>query len=370
MDWLRERFREDRPGRARAAPDHVRDRRPRGARRRRCSTTSRATAAPRPVRIGNGAADQLQLDIYGELIDSVYFYSRHGSPIDHDVWVDLTRVIDWICENWDQADEGIWEERGGRKHYTYSRLMSWVALERAVKIALDRGLPGRPAQVAGVARPDLPPDHGQGLARGAPGLRAALRHRVPRRRGAPDAARELRRADRPALAVDPRRDVDASSSATASSTATTSRPRPTGSRARRARSRSAPSGTSRRWRGPGRVDEARLAFEKMLTYANHLGPLLRADRPDRRGARELPAGVHPPGADQRRVLPRPRARASLGIYAGDGVARVVADPQRARPRRRCPPASSPTRIGRADRPCRPSGRCGMTELLPSLTTQR
>jgi GH15 family glucan-1,4-alpha-glucosidase len=95
-----------------------------------------------PVRIGNGAASQLQLDIYGELIDSVWFYSRHGSPIDHDTWVDLSRVIEWICENWDQADEGIWEERGGRKHYTYSRLMSWVALERAVKMALDRGLPG------------------------------------------------------------------------------------------------------------------------------------------------------------------------------------------------------------------------------------
>jgi GH15 family glucan-1,4-alpha-glucosidase len=94
-----------------------------------------------PVRIGNGAATQLQLDIYGELIDSVYFYSRNASPIDHDSWVDLTRVIEWVCENWDQADEGIWEHRSGRRHYTYSRLMSWVALERAVKMALDRGLP-------------------------------------------------------------------------------------------------------------------------------------------------------------------------------------------------------------------------------------
>jgi GH15 family glucan-1,4-alpha-glucosidase len=94
-----------------------------------------------PVRIGNAASQQLQLDIYGELIDSVYNYNRHGSAIDHDAWVNLSLVIDWICENWDQADEGIWEERGGRKHYTYSRLMSWVGLERAVKIALERGLP-------------------------------------------------------------------------------------------------------------------------------------------------------------------------------------------------------------------------------------
>ena len=94
-----------------------------------------------PVRIGNAASQQLQLDIYGELIDSVYIYNRDGSPIDHDAWIDLSRVIEWICDNWDQADEGIWEDRGGRKHYTYSRLMSWVGLERAVKIALERGLP-------------------------------------------------------------------------------------------------------------------------------------------------------------------------------------------------------------------------------------
>ena len=140
MDWLRDRFREERPdaegplqimygidGRSELEEevlDHLEG--------------YRGSA---PVRVGNAAAAQLQLDIYGELIDSVYFYTRHGSPIDHDAWVDLSRVIDWICENWDQADEGIWEERGGRKNYTYSRLMSWVGLERALRIASARGLP-------------------------------------------------------------------------------------------------------------------------------------------------------------------------------------------------------------------------------------
>jgi GH15 family glucan-1,4-alpha-glucosidase len=94
-----------------------------------------------PVRIGNGAATQLQLDIYGELIDSVYLFNKYGTPISHDSWMDLTRVVEWVCENWDQADEGIWEVRGGRQHFTYSRLMSWVALERAIKIAGTRGLP-------------------------------------------------------------------------------------------------------------------------------------------------------------------------------------------------------------------------------------
>jgi GH15 family glucan-1,4-alpha-glucosidase len=94
-----------------------------------------------PVRIGNGAADQLQLDIYGELIDSVYLFNKYGAPIHHDAWMDLTRVVEWVCDNWDQADEGVWEVRGGRQNFTYSRLMCWVALERAIRIAIARGLP-------------------------------------------------------------------------------------------------------------------------------------------------------------------------------------------------------------------------------------
>jgi GH15 family glucan-1,4-alpha-glucosidase len=140
MDWLRDRFTETRPGElgplqimygidGRSELDEE------------VLEHFEGYRGSAPVRIGNGAAEQLQLDIYGELIDSVYFFGRHGSPIDHESWVDLTRVIDWICENWDQADEGIWEERGGRKQYTYSRLMSWVGLDRAVRMALDRGLP-------------------------------------------------------------------------------------------------------------------------------------------------------------------------------------------------------------------------------------
>ncbi|MGH3103449.1 MAG: glycoside hydrolase family 15 protein, partial [Gaiellaceae bacterium] len=95
----------------------------------------------RPVRIGTGAAQQLQLDIYGELIDSVYLCNKYGLPIYHDAWTDLSRIVEWVCENWDQADEGIWEVRGGRQHFTYSRLMSWVAVERAIRVARQRGLP-------------------------------------------------------------------------------------------------------------------------------------------------------------------------------------------------------------------------------------
>ena len=94
-----------------------------------------------PVRVGNGAAGQLQLDIYGELVDSIYLFNKHGRPISHDAWMHLSAVVDWVCENWDQADEGIWETRGGRQHFTYSRLMCWVAVERAVRVARQRGLP-------------------------------------------------------------------------------------------------------------------------------------------------------------------------------------------------------------------------------------
>jgi GH15 family glucan-1,4-alpha-glucosidase len=94
-----------------------------------------------PVRIGNGAADQLQLDIYGELIDSVYLFNKYGRPIYHDGWDALSRIVEWVCENWDQRDEGIWEVRGGRQNFVYSRLMSWVAVERAIRVARQRGLP-------------------------------------------------------------------------------------------------------------------------------------------------------------------------------------------------------------------------------------
>jgi GH15 family glucan-1,4-alpha-glucosidase len=95
----------------------------------------------RPVRIGNLAAKQLQIDIYGELIDSVHLYNRGRSTVFHDTWEHLVRVVDWLCEHWDQADEGIWEVRSGRQKFTHSRLMSWVGLERALRIALERALP-------------------------------------------------------------------------------------------------------------------------------------------------------------------------------------------------------------------------------------
>ena len=95
----------------------------------------------RPVRIGNGAYNQLQLDIYGELMDAIYLYDKYGSQIAHDGWVWSRRMVDWVCDNWQRKDEGIWEVRGGRQHFVYSKLMCWVALDRAVRLASKRSLP-------------------------------------------------------------------------------------------------------------------------------------------------------------------------------------------------------------------------------------
>ena len=99
----------------------------------------------RPVRIGNGAADQLQLDIYGEAMDALYTGSEFGLPIAHQGWTELTKIIDWVADHWDQPDEGVWETRGGRKNFTYGRFQCWVALDRAIRMA-ERS--GRPANIA------------------------------------------------------------------------------------------------------------------------------------------------------------------------------------------------------------------------------
>ncbi|WP_181305115.1 glycoside hydrolase family 15 protein [Rufibacter sp. XAAS-G3-1] len=94
-----------------------------------------------PVRIGNDAHAQLQLDIYGELMDSVYLSDKYGDPISYDFWESLGKHLDWLALNWDQPDEGIWEVRGGRKKFLYSRLLCWVAFDRAIRIGTRRSFP-------------------------------------------------------------------------------------------------------------------------------------------------------------------------------------------------------------------------------------
>ena len=95
-----------------------------------------------PVRVGNAAVEQLQLDIYGELIDSIYLFNKYGAGISSDAWDDVVQVVEWVTENWDRDDAGMWEVRGETKAYTTSRLFCWVALERTIRVARQRGLPG------------------------------------------------------------------------------------------------------------------------------------------------------------------------------------------------------------------------------------
>jgi len=223
-----------------------------------------------PVRIGNGAADQLQLDIYGELIDSVYLFNKHATPISHDAWNDLSRIVEWVCDNWDQADEGIWETRGGRKKFTYSQLMSWVALERAIRIARQRGLP------ADVPRWSVTRDqiYRQVMERGwHEERRAFVQHYET---DVLDASVLLMPLTKFMAPTDPRwlSTLDAITGELVSD-----------SLVYRYDPEASPDGLTggdgtfsictfwyvEALARAGRLDEARLAFEKMLTYANHVG---------------------------------------------------------------------------------------------------
>jgi GH15 family glucan-1,4-alpha-glucosidase len=223
-----------------------------------------------PVRIGNGAASQLQLDIYGELMDSLYLCNKYGLPIYHDGWTELSRTLDWLMEHWDQADEGIWETRGGRRHYTYSRLMSWVAVERAIRVAHQRGLPADLPRWTAI-RDTI---YHQIMERGwHPGRRAFIQHYDS---DVLDASVLLMPLCKFIATTDPRwlSTLDAITAELVSD-----------SLVYRYNPNAAPDGLAgdeatfslctfwwvEALARAGRLDQARLAFEKMLTYANHLG---------------------------------------------------------------------------------------------------
>ena len=95
----------------------------------------------RPVRIGNAAYRHIQLDIHGELIDSLYLYDKYAEPTSHDLWKRIADTVDWVCDNWNQPDEGIWEVRSERRHFLSSRIMCWVAIDRGLRLATKRSLP-------------------------------------------------------------------------------------------------------------------------------------------------------------------------------------------------------------------------------------
>ena len=250
----------------------------------------------RPVRIGNGAADQLQLDIYGELIDSIYLYNKFGAPISYDLWKVIVKLLEYLTDHWRERDEGIWEVRGGKQEFTYSRLMSWVAFERAARMARQRGLPGPLVQWL-QTRDEI---FHEIMERGWSEKRQAFVQTLDGH--ALDASNLLMPLVRFIAPTDPRMlsTLDAIGEELVSDSLVY----------RYAAGHAAFDGLdgdegtfsicSFWWvealARAGRLDEARLAFEKMLTYANHLGLYSEEIGTSRRGARQLPAGLHPPVA--------------------------------------------------------------------------
>ncbi len=225
--------------------------------------------ASRPVRIGNGAYEQLQLDIYGELLDAVYLANKEN-PISYALWTEIRQLLDWLAQNWDQPDEGIWEVRGGRRDFVYSRLMCWVAFERAMRIQAQRGLPAdRPRWRA--ARDTI---YEQIMARGwSPERRAFVQYyggdvldasnllmplvkfvgpRDPRMLDTLDAIQRELASDSLVYRYDPKLTADGLEGREGSFSLCSFWLVECLTRA-------------------GRLDEARLVFEKMLSYANHLG---------------------------------------------------------------------------------------------------
>ncbi|MGW7607987.1 glycoside hydrolase family 15 protein [Streptomyces sp. NPDC054766] len=223
-----------------------------------------------PVRIGNAATGQLQLDIYGAMIDSIYLYDKWGQPISSTGWEEVGAVADWLCEHWDQPDEGIWETRAGRKDFVYSRLMCWVALERAIRMANRRGLPADLTRW----RESRDAIYRQIMQRGWSTERSAFVQSLDD--GELDAALLMMPMAKFISPTDPRwlSTLDALT-ADLVSDSLVYRYNPTTS----------PDGLHglegtfsicsfwyvEALTRAGRLEEARLAFEKMLTYANHLG---------------------------------------------------------------------------------------------------
>ncbi len=236
-----------------------------------------------PVRIGNGAAGQLQLDIYGALIDSVYLYDKWGQPISSDQWDDVCALVNWVCAQWDQPDEGIWETRGGRKNFLYSRLMCWVAIERAMRMARRRGLPANLAHW-GETRDAI---YRQIMTQGWSATRRAFIQHFGD--DVLDAAVLMMPLAKFISPTDPKwlATLDALTADLVSDSLVyryDPQASPDGLRGAEGTFSICSFWYVEALTRSGRVDEARLAFEKMLTYANHLG--LYAEQISRTGEQQ------------------------------------------------------------------------------------
>jgi GH15 family glucan-1,4-alpha-glucosidase len=96
----------------------------------------------RPVTLGNGANRLLQFDLYGAVLDAAYLHNKYGAPLDYDTWQSLRTLLSWLSENWRRPDAGTWGDRGHLEQFVSSKVFSWVALDRAIRLAYQRGLPG------------------------------------------------------------------------------------------------------------------------------------------------------------------------------------------------------------------------------------
>ncbi|MEV5121902.1 glycoside hydrolase family 15 protein [Streptomyces decoyicus] len=223
-----------------------------------------------PVRIGNEAVNQLQLDIYGALIDSLYLYDKWGEPLSSEHWDTVGTLVNWVCDNWDQPDEGIWETRGKTQRFLYAQLMCWVAIERAMRIATHRGLPADMPRWAhardaiyhrimergwSAERKAFVQHEGDNVLDAAVlmmPLAKFISPTDPKWLSTLDALGEELVSDSLVYRYDPRRSPD-------------------GLRGEEGTFSICSFWYVEALSRAGRVDEARLAFEKMLTYANHLG---------------------------------------------------------------------------------------------------
>ncbi|MGH9299412.1 MAG: glycoside hydrolase family 15 protein [Acidimicrobiales bacterium] len=95
-----------------------------------------------PVRVGNAASEQLQLDVYGEVLDALYQARVHGAPADENIWSLVCNLLEWLKDGWRKEDAGIWEVRGPARHFTHSKVMAWVAFDRAVRACEEFGRDG------------------------------------------------------------------------------------------------------------------------------------------------------------------------------------------------------------------------------------
>ena len=169
------------------AADHVRDRRARAPRRGGARRTCPATRARKPVRVGNGAWDQRQHDVWGVLLDSVRLHVRSGDRLDDRMWPLIVQQVDAAVAEWREPDRGIWEVRGEPRHFTSSKVFCWVAADRGARLARLRGDRAAADALARGGRRDA---RGDLRARGrrARRLRPALRDRRARRVAAADPA--------------------------------------------------------------------------------------------------------------------------------------------------------------------------------------